>query len=173
MKKIIALFTAVLLVGIMNAQSLVSTEFSDFESNENFTRVSISKKMFELIANLDPDDDDEKDLIESVSRLDGLKIIVADSSENPAALYKDAMKRIPKRFEELMTVNDESEKIIFMIDEKDGRVKELIMVMKGDDEFVLLDLFGDIDLKEIAKISRKMNIDHMDKLEKLNEDSDD
>ena len=173
MKKIIALFTAVLLVGIMNAQSLVSTEFSDYETNENFTRVSISKKMFELIANLDPDDDEEKDLIESVSRLDGLKIIVADSSENPAALYKDAMKRIPKRFEELMTVNDESEKIIFMIDEKDGRVKELIMVMKGDNEFVLLDLFGDIDLKEIAKISRKMNIDHLDKLEKLDEDSDD
>jgi len=173
MKKIIALFTAVLLVGIMNAQSLVSTEFSDYETNENFTRVSISKKMFELIANLDPDDDEEKDLIESVSRLDGLKIIVADSSENPAALYKDAMKRIPKRFEELMTVNDESEKIVFMIDEKDGRVKELIMVMKGDNEFVLLDLFGDIDLKEIAKISRKMNIDHLDKLEKLDEDSDD
>ena len=173
MKKIIALFTAVLLAGIINAQSLVTTEFSDYESNENFTRVSISKKMFELIANLDPDDDDEKDLIESVSRLDGLKIIVADSSENPVALYKDAMKRIPKRFEELMTVNDESEKIVFMIDEKDGRVKELVMVMKGDNEFVLLDLFGDIDLKEIAKISRKMNIEHMDQLEKLDEDSDD
>ena len=170
MKKIIALFTAVLLVGIINAQSLISTEFSDYETNENFTRVSISKKMFELIANLDPDDDDEKDLIESVSRLDGLKIIVADSSENPAALYKDAMKRIPKRFEELMTVNDESEKIIFMIDEQNGRVKELIMVLKGDDEFVLLDLFGDIDLKEVAKISRKMNIDHMDKLGKIDED---
>jgi hypothetical protein len=173
MKKIIALFTAVLLVGIINAQSLVSTEFSDYESNENFTRVSISKKMFELIANLDPDDDDEKDLIESVSRLDGLKIIVADSSENPAALYKETMKRIPNRFEELMTVNDESEKIIFMIDEKDGVVKELIMVLKGDNEFVLLDLFGDIDLNEVAKISSKMNIDHMEKLEKIDEDLDD
>jgi hypothetical protein len=170
MKKLIALFTAVLLAGILNAQSLVSTEFSDYESNENFTRVSISKKMFELIANLDPDDDDEKDLIESVSRLDGLKIIVADSSENPAALYKETMKRIPNRFEELMTVNDESEKIIFMIDEKDGVVKELIMVLKGDNEFVLLDLFGDIDLNEVAKISRKMNIDHMEKLEKIDED---
>jgi hypothetical protein len=170
MKKLIALFTAVLLAGILNAQSLVSTEFNDYESNENFTRVSISKKMFELIANLDPDDDDEKDLIESVSRLDGLKIIVADSSENPAALYKETMKRIPNRFEELMTVNDESEKIIFMIDEKDGVVKELIMVLKGDNEFVLLDLFGDIDLNEVAKISRKMNIDHMEKLEKIDED---
>ena len=72
-----------------------------------------------------------------------------------------------------MTVSDEKEQIVFMIDEKDGRVKELIMVMKGDDEFILIDLFGDINLKDIAKISRQMNIDHLDKLQKLEDDKDD
>ena len=173
MKKIITLFTALLIVGAMNAQSLISTEFSDYETNESFTRVSISKKMFEIIANLDPDDAEEKDLIESVSQLEGLKIIIADSSENPKALFDETMKRIPSRFEELMTVNDEDEHIVFLIDEKEGRVKELIMVMKGDDEFVLLDLFGNIDLKEISKISRQMNIDHMDKLENLENNDED
>jgi hypothetical protein len=173
MKKIITLFTALLIVGAMNAQSLISTEFSDYETNESFTRVSISKKMFEIIANLDPDDAEEKDLIESISQLDGLKIIIADSSENPKALFDETMKRIPSRFEELMTVNDEDEHIVFLIDEKEGRVKELIMVMKGDDEFVLLDLFGNIDLKEISKISRQMNIDHMDKLENLENNDED
>ena len=173
MKKIITLFTALLIVGAMNAQSLISTEFSDYETNESFTRVSISKKMFEIIANLDPDEAEEKDLIESLGGVDGLKIIVADSSENPKAMYTETMKRIPSRFEELMTVNDEDEHIVFLIDEKDGRVKELIMVMKGDDEFVLLDLFGDINLKDIAKISRQMNIDHMDKLENLENDDED
>ena len=173
MKKIITLFAALLIVGAMNAQSLISTEFSDYETNESFTRVSISKKMFEIIANLDPDDAEEKDLIESVSQLEGLKIIIADSSENPKALFDETMKRIPSRFEELMTVNDEDEHIVFLIDEKEGRVKELIMVMKGDDEFVLLDLFGNIDLKEISKISRQMNIDHMDKLENLENNDED
>lgn len=173
MKKIITLFTALLIVGAMNAQSLISTEFSDYETNESFTRVSISKKMFEIIANLDPDEAEEKDLIESLGGVDGLKIIVADSSENPKSLFDETMKRLPSRFEELMTVNDEAELIVFLIDEKDGRVKELIMVMKGDDEFVLLDLFGDINLKDIAKISRQMNIDHMDKLENLENDDED
>ena len=56
MKKMITLFTALLIVGAMNAQSIITTEFSDYETNENYTRVSISKKMFEIIANLDPDD---------------------------------------------------------------------------------------------------------------------
>jgi len=47
------------------------------------------------------------------------------------------------------------------------------MVMKGDNEFVMLSLFGDIDLKEISKISRQMNIDHMDKLENLEDNDED
>ena len=172
-KNTLSLFAAMLFMMTLNAQSLVSTTFKDYESNENYTRVSISKKMFEIIASLDPEDKDEESLIESINQLDGLKIIVADSSENPAALFADAIKRIPNNLEELMTVSDEKEQIVFMIDEKDGRVKELIMVMKGDDEFILIDLFGDINLKDIAKISRQMNIDHLDKLQKLEDDKDD
>lgn len=169
MKKLATAILLVMISGLISAQSLVSDAFSDYEGNEDYTRVSISKKMFSLLASLDPDDEDEKELIESISKIDGLKIIVADSSANPNAMYKESISRIPSRFEELMTVDDKDEKIVFMIDEKEGMVSELIMVMKGDDEFVLLDLYGEIDLKEIAKISRQMNIDHLDKLEKIEE----
>lgn len=170
MKKLVTVILLVMISGLISAQSLISDAFSDYESNEDYTRVSISKKMFSLLASLDPEDEDEKELIESISKIEGLKIIVADSSQNPKAMYKESINRIPKRFEELMTVDDKDEKIVFMIDEKDGVVSELIMVMRGDDEFVLLDLFGVIDLKEIANISRKMNIDHLDKLEKIEEE---
>lgn len=170
MKKVFLIVTVFLMSGALSAQSLISASFSDYENDENFTRVSISKKMFSIMANLDPEDEDEKELIQTVSNLDGLKIIVADSSENPKELFKESMSRIPSRFEELMTVDDKDERIVFMIDESDGVVSELIMVMKGDDEFVLLDLFGKIDLNQIAKLSRKMNIDHLDKLEKIEEE---
>ena len=159
------MMTLLLSIG-MNAQSLISSTFSDYEENENYTRVSISKKMFSLIAGIDAEDPEEKELIETVSKIDGLKIIVADSSENPSAMYKETMGRLPKRFEELMTVDDKNEKIVFMIDEKDGKVAELIMVLKGD-EFVLLDLYGEIDLNQIASVSKKMNIEHMEKLEQI------
>jgi len=169
MKKATTMVLLVLMAGIMNAQSLISTTFSDYENNENYSRVSISKKMFSLMANLDPEDEDEKDLISTVSNLDGLKIIVADSTDNPDKLFKESMSRMPKRFEELLTVNEKDERIIFMIDEKDGMVSELIMVLKSNDQFVLLDLFGKIDLKQISNLSRKMNIEHLDKLEKIDE----
>jgi len=169
MKKIVSIVFMLVMIGGLSAQSLISTTFSDYEANEDYTRVSISKKMFSIIANLDSDDEEDMELIKAISNLDGLKIIVADSSENPQAMFKESMSRIPNRFEELMTVNDKDEKIVFMIDEKDGVVSEFIMVMRGDDEFVLLDMFGQIDLNQIVKLSRTMNIDHLDKLEKIEE----
>lgn len=169
MKKATAILLFLMMAGFINAQSLISTTFSDYESNEDYSRVSISKKMFSIMANLNPEDEDEKELINTVSNLDGLKIIVADSTANPDKMYKETLNRMPKRFEELLTVNEKSEKIVFMIDEKDGMVSELIMVLRGEDQFVLLDLFGKIDLKQISNLSRKMNIEHLDQLEKLDE----
>jgi hypothetical protein len=169
MKKATAILLFLMMAGFINAQSLISTTFSDYESNEDYSRVSISKKMFSIMANLNPEDEDEKELINTVSNLDGLKIIVADSTANPDKLYKETLNRMPKRFEELLTVNEKSEKIVFMIDEKDGMVSELIMVLRGENQFVLLDLFGKIDLKQISNLSKKMNIEHLDQLEKLDE----
>lgn len=169
MKKATAILLFLMMAGFINAQSLISSTFSDYESNEDYSRVSISKKMFSIMANLNPEDEDEKELINTVSNLDGLKIIVADSTANPDKMYKETLNRMPKRFEELLTVNEKSEKIVFMIDEKDGMVSELIMVLRGEDQFVLLDLFGKIDLKQISNLSRKMNIEHLDQLEKLDE----
>ena len=161
MKKATAILLFLMMAGFINAQSLISTTFSDYESNEDYSRVSISKKMFSIMANLNPEDEDEKELINTVSNLDGLKIIVADSTANPDKLYKETLNRMPKRFEELLTVNEKSEKIVFMIDEKDGMVSELIMVLRGEDQFILLDLFGKIDLKQISNLSKKMNIEHV------------
>lgn len=169
MKKLI-IAVLVMTTGLLNAQSLISTTFSDYEGNEDFTRVSISKKMFSLMANLDIEDGDEAELIKAITNVDGLKVIVADSSENPEKLYKETLDRIPSRFEELLTVNEKGEKIIFLIDEKDGVVAELIMVIRQDDQFVLLDLWGAIDLKQIASLSKHMNIQHLDKLERLEQE---
>jgi len=37
----------------------------------------------------------------------------------------------------------------------------------GNDEFMLLSLFGEIDLKKISSIGKKMNIEGLDKLERI------
>ena len=45
------------------------------------------------------------------------------------------------------------------------------MVLGGEHEFLLLSLVGDIDLKQISKLSKSMDIDGFQNLEKLDKNN--
>ena len=70
-----------------------------------------------------------------------------------------------------MTVRDEESDMRFMIQEKGGIITELLMIMGSDDSFLLLSLIGDIDLKQISKLSQSMDIEGFDKLENINKNN--
>jgi hypothetical protein len=44
--------------------------------------------------------------------------------------------------------------------------------MGGNDDFMVMSLFGDIDLKQIGKIGAKMDIDGLDHLKNLHDKQD-
>jgi hypothetical protein len=72
-----------------------------------------------------------------------------------------------KEYEELMSVRDKDKDMKFFIKESGGKISELVMVAGGNEEFMLLSIFGEIDLKQISKISKKMNIDGLENLENI------
>ena len=114
--------------------------------------------------------DDEDDILEAVSKLKGLKVIAADSIGNSKKLYTDAVKKVSGNgYEELMEVKDAQENMKFMIKEKDGIIDELVMVVGGHKSFFILSLYGEIDLKKIAKLSKSMNVKGMEYLKQLDE----
>jgi hypothetical protein len=55
----------------------------------------------------------------------------------------------------------------FFIKEASGKISELVMVLGGNEEFMVLSIFGEIDLKQMSKIGRKMDVDGLKNLEKL------
>jgi len=156
-----------------NAQSDVITKlFEEYYDNEDFTKVSVSSKMFELFTNIEPGDESEEEILEAISKLKGLKVIAADSIGNSKKLYGNAIKKISGNgYEELMEVKDAQEDMKFMISEKDGIINELVMVVGGNKSFFILSLYGEINLKNISKLSKSMNIKGMEYLKQL-DDSD-
>jgi hypothetical protein len=56
-----------------------------------------------------------------------------------------------------------------MISEKDGIINELVMVVGGHKSFFVLSLYGEIDLKNISKLSKSMNVKGMEYLQQLDE----
>jgi hypothetical protein len=168
MKKIIALLLmATVSMGVYAQGEAINKFFTKYATDESFTTATISSKMFSLITNMEAETPEDKELIEAISKLKGLKVLGKENTSDARALYKEAFGLIGKDYEELMAVRDKDKDMKFYIRESGGKVSELLMVMGGTDDFMLLSLYGEIDLKQISRIGRKMNVDGLDKLEKM------
>ena len=174
MKKGIVFIGLMFLSMTIMAQGTVITKYFDkYEDDENYTKVSVSQKMFSLFTDLEAGSDAEKEFLAAVSKLKGLKVIIADSVADASKIYKKAIADVDKAgYEELMSVKDAKENLKFSIIEKDGIIRELIMVAGGNKGFVMLSLYGEIDLKNISKIAREMRVEGLEKLDKIDRKHD-
>jgi len=168
----------VIVVGLMliavvqgvNAQDAISRFFSKYQTDESFSSVTVSSKMFGLFTNMEADTPEDKEILEAISKLKGLKILAKEDARTARTLYKEAFALIPvKEYEELMAVRTDDKDMKFFIRENSGKVSELLMVVGGNEQFMLMSLFGEIDLKQIARIGKKMDVKGLEHLEKMNQ----
>lgn len=169
MKKL--LLGMVMMIGAIAAQAqndAIAKFFTKYQSDESFSQVTVSGKMFSMMANIDGNTEEEKAMINSISKIKGLKILSKSEARNSRELYKEAISMIPtKDFEELMSVRDKDKDMKFFTKESGGKISELVMVMGGNEEFMVMTIFGEIDLKEISKIGKSVNIEGMENLDKI------
>ena len=171
MKKIVAILVLMVTLTAANGQDVISKFFSKYQNDESFTNVNITSKMFALFTEMDVQDPDDQEVLEAISKLKGLKILAKEDARNSRELYKEALGLIPKNFEELMSVRDEDKDMKFMIEENNGKISEMLMVVGGNEEFMIMSIFGEIDLKQISRIGSKMNIKGLENLQKMDKGS--
>ena len=154
----------------MGQGTVITKYMNQYADNEKFTKVSVSKKMFSLFTNLEAGSAAEKEFLQAVSKLKGLKMIMTDSVPNSAALYKQAVTDVNKAgYEELVSVKDVRANLQFSIKESNGIISELIMVVGGKKQFIMVSLYGEIDLKNISKIAQQMHINGLDQLKHIDD----
>lgn len=177
MKKLMMGVVMVVLSVAAQAQGDAITKFfSKYQDDAAFTQVTVSSKMFGLFTNMDVEKPEDKEILEAISKIKGLRVLAKDDARDSRELYKEALSIVPKDYEELMFVRDKDEDMKFLIKETSpGKIGELLMIAAGNDDFKMLSIFGDIDLKKISKIGSKMSIDgleHLHKMEKGDKDKD-
>jgi hypothetical protein len=189
MKRILILGFALLFSQLtsMAQDDAISKYFSKYAEDERFTVVYISPKMFEMIAKIDTKDAEWEKAKSVISDLRGLRILVADNDDdddnntttlapakkiNGHAMYKDAMQTLNGRsYDELLTVRDGQQNVRFMTKETGGVISELLLLVGEPDEFVMLSFTGKIDLKKISALSKTLNVEgaeHLDKVKAKN-----
>lgn len=173
MKKIFA--AAAFMIIAMNgafAQDAIARFFTKYQNDETFSQVTISSKMFNLFTNMEAETAEDKEVLDAISKLKGLRILAKEDAANARALYKEAFALIPKDYEELMSVRDKERDMKFYIKESGGKISELLMVAGGTKSFMVLSLFGEVDLKQVSRIGKKMDVKGLEGLEKLNSKPD-
>ena len=172
MKKLIAIVVLMTVISGAYAQDAITRFFNKYQNDESFSQVNVSSRMFGLFTKMEGETEEDKEVLDAISKLKGLKIIAKDEARNARELYKEAFALIPtKEYEELMSVRDEDKDMKFMIKEAGGKISELLMVMGGDDEFMVLSLFGEIDLKQVSRIGRKLDVSGLEKLERMDKNN--
>lgn len=175
MKKL-AITLIVIIIGTSTyaQDNAITKYFSKYQSDTSFTKVSVTSKMFSLFTELDVEDESEKEVLDAISKLKGIKALINERPSNAAALYKDAVSKISgdSKYEELMSVEDAEENVKFMIRDNKNIINELFMIVGGKKRFMVMSLYGVIDLKQIGKLSKVMNMKGMKHLKALDPDND-
>lgn len=146
------------------AQTNFDQIFDQYAGQEGYTYVKITKYTFQLMAKVANEQEDQE-FKEITKNLDGIRILTT-SDHQASALLEVANACIKgKEYNELMEVIEGDDKIRFMIKEVDDKISDLVMIKGGGNEVVLLLMKGEIDLKQLSKLSKSMDIDGFEHLE--------
>lgn len=172
MKRCAFISVLILLACNTGAQSIIDKLFDKYSGTEGYTSVYISKYMFDMFrSNNTAESASDENMNAVISKLTGIKILVTDddpATPAPVNLYNEMMKVLPSSpYKEIMVVKEKDKNIKFYVKENGNRVAELLMVIGGSDENVLISIQGDIDMKNISKLAKGMNIEGMENLEKM------
>jgi len=139
--------------------------FGKYIEDSRFTVVSVSPKMFRLLAKVNWDSI-PADVKNTVTKLQSLRILSTETT--PQQFYKEALTRIDmKEYEELITVRDKNENVRFVVKESGGTIHELLMIAVDNDGFTLMSFVGDIDLDKMSRLSSTMAIKGMENLKNV------
>ncbi|MDP4282383.1 MAG: DUF4252 domain-containing protein [Bacteroidota bacterium] len=180
MKKIflsIVITASFLIPSTIQAQSPIDKVFEKYAGQERFTSVNISKEMFQMFQQMANEKNDSmaRQVKSMMDNLSSLKILTyaIDSTRmvKAVSIYNEFAGLFPPAlYKELMTVNEGREYYKFLTKmNAGGKISEMVMLMKGRREVMVLSLIGTIDLNSLSKLSKGMNIKGMENLEKIKE----
>ena len=173
MKKLSLVLIGFMLSLTVKGQSI----FERFADYDDVSLVSISPKMFKMLGQLSVslDDPEAQEYIDMVSSIENFKVLISGNDEVTVAMSKWIAEQLSsKDLEELMTIKDADADVAFYVKngKSDDRVEKLIMYVNGVNpeiikdsplgertvETIILLIEGDIDLKQISKLTDQMSL---------------
>ena len=157
MKKLFA--TALILTAAISGATAQSIYFEnlykDFEGNEDAMTMSLTGNLLTMASWFTDEAEDSETFSELGKSIDRMRLVMLEDGDLLPASEIEEFKRLitsREKFEELMTMRDGGETVDVFAIEADGLLSEIIMVMEGDEEVVIVDIWGKIKLEQVSDI---------------------
>lgn len=192
MSKKVILILAIMLTSLTSFSQSV---FDKFEDQEGVVSVILNQKMFKMLATMgvDIDDPEMKEYVQMAKSITGFKVFTTGDEKISSDMKVTVEKYLKSsELEELMRIKDGEQTVKFYVKEgkDENHVKEFLMFITGlkemtegqdieingkkrEFETVIMTLTGDIDLRQISKITNQMDIPGGEQLKKASDKKQD
>jgi hypothetical protein len=168
MKKMMVIMVMLGLSAAISAQKdPINAAFEKYSGKEGFTTVNISGDMLNMISQVEEQRRDTT----FQSKLTDLKILVRDKKcdEVQTADFRTEVydKLDKKEYKEMMTVKESDQDVVILVKESGGRISELLLLVTGKDDNVMIQAKGDMLLRELTDLSGKYPMKGFEQLKNL------
>lgn len=128
--------------------------FDKYAEMDNVTSVYISKKMFQMMPNMETAG---LNLANLKGKIESLQVLTTERKDLQAKMREEFTSLIGKEHEELMRVKDGKTRANFYVKQKGDLITEMIMIADdGDEGFSIIQLLGNFTLQDIQEITGSM-----------------
>ena len=149
-------------------------DFRKYEDMKDVDAVIMTSKMFKMLAKVDLSDNDpeSKKYMDMIEHLNEIRLYKSNTASVRKEMATDFKTYLSKgSLDELMRVKESGKNIQFFAKSapnNDNVVQELLMFMDGEDDgepiSVILRITGDIDLSQLSKLTKDLNVPGADQL---------
>lgn len=164
-KIITSLFFLGFLLNAFAQKAQLNQLFDQYQDRSGVTSIKIAKPMFSLLSQLDIKDAELESIRPMLSKIDGIRILVVEKSEDATAdprlglnfkKLSDEISTAVKalKYEELITVNSSENKVRFLASNTSGGMLDnLLLNVNAEGNMVLMMLDGRISMEDVNRIA--------------------
>ena len=156
-------------MGLCQSQAVMNFH-NKYKDNGKYLSVKIEGGLLKMLSNVETNDEETQEFLDAVSKIEAIDVHSVnrdngDFDESDINKFKKEIKK--EKYDELLIVRDGDTDLDFLIKERKGKISDLLLVVDEPDEFIIVNINGDIDLKTIAKVTENLDIRGSKHLEKL------
>ncbi len=146
------------------------TIFNHYRDKEGVAAIGFPPGLLSLV--LDQDDPDQGELKELMKELSSFNMLIVEEGLQTDDLRKDLSTVVTdftrrNEFQDLFRIQSGEDDMFIRIQEKEGVVREAILMINTDDSFAVIDLRGNIEIKHFTRLVEEGYLQELTQLSEL------